>query len=312
MGAYGTNSNTGTAHIYEWISSSWYGKGTLTASDGVISDLFGQSVSIDGDYIAVGAPGHDLTGGGEGATYIFEKPGSGWTDMTETQKITASDSQSGDGFGQSVSVDEEKIIVASPNEDGTGNARGAVYIFDRGASSWSEVTKLTASDAANDDYFGWSASIYGNTAIVGAYTEDNSNGADAGSAYIFEWENQPPSPPNIYGQSSGEAGISYDYTFISTDPDDDDVSYYIKWGDNDITDWTDFQESDTEYLESHIWSEEGTYTIEAKAKDVYGAESSWKTLEIEMPIKYAYSKPFFVFLRNHPNLFPLIRTLLGI
>ena len=312
MGAYGTNSNTGAAHIYEWYSSSWWGPYTLTASDGILYDLFGDSVSIDQDYIAVGAPGHDLGSGSEGATYIFEKPGSGWADMTETQKIIASDNEGGDGFGQSVSVDGEVIIVASPNEDGTGIARGASYIFDRGASSWSEVTKLTASDASNDDYFGWGVSISGNIAIVGAYAEDNTNGNEAGSAYIFEWTNEAPSPPEIDGKTSGEAGTSYEYSFTSTDPDGDEISYYIKWGDNEITDWTDFQASATEYTESHTWDDEGTYTIEAKAKDTYGAESEWSTLKIEMPVIKLYQKPILLFLENHPHLFLIIRYLLDI
>ena len=186
MGAYGTNSNTGAAHIYELVGTSWYGRGALTASDGTISDLFGISVAIDGDYAICGAPGHDLGSGSEGATYLFEKPTTGWTDMTETQKITASDAAGGDGFGRSVSVDGDYAIVTAPDEDGSGTARGAAYIFKRGSSTWSEVAKVIASDGANQDYFGWSASVSGNFAIVGAYAEDNSNGVDAGSVYVFE------------------------------------------------------------------------------------------------------------------------------
>ena len=124
MGAYGTNSNTGAAHIYQWISSSWYGKGKLTASDGVIYDLFGNSVSIDDEYIVIGALGHDLTYGGEGAAYIFEEPTTGWTDMTETQKITASSASGGDGFGFQVSVEGSSAVISAPDDDDSGTGSG--------------------------------------------------------------------------------------------------------------------------------------------------------------------------------------------
>lgn len=312
MGAYGTNSNTGAAHIYQWISSSWYGKGKLTASDGVIYDLFGHSVSIDDEYIIIGAPGHDLTYGGEGATYVFEEPTTGWTDMTETQKITASDASGGDSFGRQVSIDGDSAIVSAPDDDDNGLASGSAYVFKRGTSSWTEQAKLIASDGAASDYFGWDASISGNYALVGAYAEDNGNGVDAGSAYMFEFANQPPSAPQINGPTSGSAGTSYPYTFTSTDPDGDDVSYYIKWGDGATTAWTSYQASGTAYSESHTWSSQGTYTIEAKAKDTDGAESGWGTLQVTIPRNRALNSPFIKFLQQFPNAFPILKYLLGL
>jgi len=312
MGAYGTNGNSGAAHIYELIGSSWYGKGALTASDGITADLFGTSVAIDGDYAVCGAPGHDLTYGSEGAAYIFEKPTSGWVAMTETQKITASDSAGGDEFGWSVSVDGDGIIVSSPDEDGTGAARGAAYIFYRSGSSWTEQQKLTSSDAANSDYFGWGVSISSNTAISGAYAEDNINGADAGSAYIFENTNQPPTAPGINGPTSGNAGTSYDYNFTATDPDGDDVKFYIDWGDGD-TEWTGFSASGTPVVVSHTWDEEDTYTLAAKAQDEYGLESDWATLEVTMPVNQQVINPLLqMILERFPNAFPILRQLLGL
>ena len=309
MGAYGTNSNTGTAHIYELQGSSWYGKGALTASDGMISDLFGISVAFDGDYVICGSPGHDLTYGGEGAAYIFEKPGTGWTTMTETQKITASDNEGGDGFGQSVSIDGDGIFVAAPSEDGSGNARGAAYIFNRASSSWSEVTKLTASDAANDDYFGWGVSISGDSAISGAYANDNTNGVNAGATYIFEYVNQAPSDPIINGPGSGTAGNPYTYSFTSTDPDGDDISYTIKWGDGGTTAWTTYQASGTAYSESHTWTSQGTYTIQAKAKDIDGAESGWSSFTVKMPRNKAIYYPLLIRILDQ---LPILKFVFGL
>ncbi|UCF49471.1 MAG: hypothetical protein JSU91_06915, partial [Thermoplasmatales archaeon] len=283
MGAYGTNNNIGSAHIYELVESSWYGKGALTASDGITADLFGISVAIDEDYVICGSPGHDLTSGGEGAAYIFEKPTSGWVTMTETQKIIASDSSSGDGFGASVYVNGDHIIVSSPDDDDKGTASGSAYVFNRGTSTWSESVKFVASDGATQDYFGWSVSISSVFAIVGAYAEDNTNGADAGSAYLFEWVNQAPSAPVITGPTSGKTGTSYPFTFTSTDPDGDQVSYYVDWGDSTNTGWFGPYASGATQTKSNTWSSQGNFTIQAKAKDVHGAESGWSSHIVNIP-----------------------------
>ncbi len=125
-------------------------------------------------------------------------------------------------------------------------------------------------------------------------------------------ENEPPSAPDISGPPSGKAGNSYTYTFTSTDLDGDNVSYYIKWDDGTITDWTTFQASGPPgYSDSHVWDKKGTYTIEAKAKDIYGAESNWATLDITMPrSKILYNSLILKFLERFANAFPILRYIL--
>ena len=110
----------------------------------------------------------------------------------------------------------------------------------------------------------------------------------------FEKENsQPPNAPIIDGPTSGKAGTTYSYTFVSEDPDGDDVKYFIDWGD-DNTEWTDYYNSGEEVTVSHTWSKEGTYEIKAKAKDIYGAESDWGTLPVTMPVnKQGISQSLF-------------------
>jgi hypothetical protein len=122
-------------------------------------------------------------------------------------------------------------------------------------------------------------------------------------------ENQLPNAPIIDGPPSGTAGNPYTYTFTSTDPDGDDVSYYIKWGDGEITDWTAYQASGPPgYSESHTWSERDEYTIGAKAKDTYGAESDWAELKVTMPRNRATSNVlFYRFLEQ----FPILQKILG-
>jgi len=124
-------------------------------------------------------------------------------------------------------------------------------------------------------------------------------------------ENEPPNAPTIEGETSGKPGTSYPYTFTSTDPDGDQVSYYIKWDDGSITDWTAFQASGPPgYSESHTWDDQGTYNITAKAKDTYGVESDWATLEVTMPRNRAVNTPFLKFLQNHLHMFPILRLLI--
>jgi len=109
----------------------------------------------------------------------------------------------------------------------------------------------------------------------------------------------PPSAPTINGPTSGNAGTSYPYTFTSIDPDGDKISYYIKWGDGTETDWTAFRPSGSSYPESHTWNAQGTYTIEAKARDIYGVEGPWSQLVVTMPRNVAMKTLFLNFLQQH-------------
>jgi agmatine/peptidylarginine deiminase len=123
-------------------------------------------------------------------------------------------------------------------------------------------------------------------------------------------DNDPPNAPEILGETNGKPGKTYSYDFKSTDPNGDQVSYYINWGDGDTTDWTSFQDSGTSYLEDHVWANVGKYTIEAKAKDTYGAESDWESLEVDIKKGKAINKPFLKLLQSHSNLFQILRQIL--
>jgi hypothetical protein len=123
-------------------------------------------------------------------------------------------------------------------------------------------------------------------------------------------QNDPPSPPIITGQLSGKTGISYPYTFTSTDPENEDVSYFINWGDGNITNWTAYQTPGPPgYIESHSWDIEGTYVIQAKAKNSKGIESEWSLFPVIMPRDKSIFTLFLNWLQSHPNIFPLLQPL---
>jgi hypothetical protein len=173
--------NSGEAYIFERVAGTWSEKAKLTASDGTDDVRFGRSVSVSGDTAIVGAYFDDAKGERSGAAYIFERVAGAWL---ETQKLTASDGTDGDRFGFSVSVSGDTALVGAHENDGGGRNAGAAYVFERVAGEWSEQMKVTASDHASDDYFGFSVAVSGGTALVGAYGDDDQGGR-SGSAYAY-------------------------------------------------------------------------------------------------------------------------------
>ncbi len=126
--------------------------------------------------------------------------------------------------------------------------------------------------------------------------------------------NNPPNTPSIDGEINGEVGSEYDYTFVTTDPDGNDVYYWIEWDDDSSDGWIGPYNSNEEITVSHTWSEQGTYIIKVRAKDMYGALSEWETLEVTMPRNRAINGPFLNYLQNfltgHPSLFPILQRLI--
>ena len=100
-------------------------------------------------------------------------------------KLTASDAAADDIFGFVVSISGDYALVGAPNDDDGGSNSGAAYIYHRGGTSWNEVAKLTADDAALNDNFGSTVSISGDYALIGA-NENDDHGSNSGSAYVFQ------------------------------------------------------------------------------------------------------------------------------
>jgi len=187
VGAHGNDDNSersGSAYIYRWDGSQWQEESKLLASDRASWDLFGVSVSIDGNVALVGAYLDDDNGYQSGAAYVYRWDGSQWQ---EESKLTASDGSSGDFFGRSVSISGNVALVGAYVDDDNGSTSGSAYIYRWDGSQWQEESKLLASDGAQDDHFGESVSIDGNVALVAAAGDDD-NGSGSGSAYIYRWD----------------------------------------------------------------------------------------------------------------------------
>jgi len=98
-------------------------------------------------------------------------------------KLTADEADSMDVFGSSVAISGNTAIVGAPGDDHAGSYSGSAYLFD--VTTGNQLWKLTADDADTSDWFGSSVAISGNTAIVGAFS-DNDAGFRSGSAYLFD------------------------------------------------------------------------------------------------------------------------------
>ena len=140
----------------------------------------------------------------------------------------------------------------------------------------------------------------------------DSRGADLDIYFAPMDIGDAPGAPVISGPPNGNVGTSLEFTFNAVDPDSDDVRYHIEWDDT-TSDTTDFGASGADIPFRHTWTEEGTYTITAKAEDIYGKIGPEGTFSVTIPRdKTTYTSLFFRFLENHPNMFPILQYILGL
>ncbi|MCA8960715.1 MAG: hypothetical protein KDC38_09390, partial [Planctomycetes bacterium] len=173
----------GAVFVYRDIGGVWTLEDTLTPPVPDFDDWFGLCVALDGDTLVTGARFDDDSGLDAGAAYVFCRTGTAWSLQ---QKLVASDGADRDWFGFSVAADGDTLLVGAPRVDGGAEQDlGAVYVFDRSGTVWTEQQKLYAAGAFRDDWFGYSLAIEGDRAAIGS-PFDNELMNDVGSVYVFE------------------------------------------------------------------------------------------------------------------------------
>ncbi|VVB62363.1 FG-GAP repeat protein [uncultured archaeon] len=410
ISAHGDDDNgaqSGSAYVFTRIGTTWKQQAKLLASDGAAEDYFSWSVSLSGDTALIGADGDDDNGNESGSAYVFTRTGTNWTQQA---KLLAADSAVYDSFGWSVSLSSDTALIGAPFDDDKGDQSGSAYVFTRIGTTWTQQAKLLTSDGTAADRFGWRLSLSSDTALFGVRW-DGDNGGNSGSAYvfikeskneppvigipmpvngstnnphsftwkipihdpegdIFSWTiqcsngkvnngtgsingtislslpgleysttykiwvnatdpkgsglytrnwytfatqaNQPPDLPIITGPTKGKVRSITSYNFTAIDPDSDGVYYFIDWGDTTNSGWIGPYLSGEKITESHTWSKKATYTLKAKAKDIYGNESDWVQLEVTMPKGGVYIPSLFLelikrFMERFPLTFPILR-----
>ena len=186
---------SGAVYVFTRSGSSWSQQAYLKASNAEAGDQFGWSVALDGDTLAVGAAGEsggatgvngdplDNSAPGSGAVYIFARSGSSWSQQAY---LKASNAEADDTFGGAVALEGHTLVVGAHEEDGSAagvggdpldnaaSESGAVYVFTRSGTDWSQSACLKASNAEAGDQFGWSVALDGDTLAVGAFGEASS------------------------------------------------------------------------------------------------------------------------------------------
>jgi hypothetical protein len=166
-------SQTGEAFVFRRTGQSWVEEARLVASDAADDDRFGASVAIDGDVIAIGAPG---AGGNSGAAYLYRKVGTTWTESRVAP--TGSD----DLFGTSVAVAGDIAVIGAPGENAEA---GAAYVFEWTGAAWTQRVRLTAPAPQASARFGTSVAAHADWVIVGAPYEAAGPLAEAGAVHAF-------------------------------------------------------------------------------------------------------------------------------
>ena len=122
-----------------------------------------------------------------------------------------------------------------------------------------------------------------------------------------EESNLPPGRPTIF-EVKYYPSKRWSFKFITQDPNGDDVCFYIDWGDGQKEEWIGPYDSGEEIIIKHPFLSKGEYTITAKTKDIYDAESDWGTLKVTMPKNKAINSLFLQFLEKLMERFPLLET----
>jgi hypothetical protein len=183
----------------------------MTASDGSANDAFGWAVAISDDTFAASAPyADDGISTDSGAVYVFVRSGAVWIQQT---KLTPADPENNLYFGRSIALAGDRLIVGAP---GDGTVQDRVYVFQRSGTIWTQTARLSASDGAPPDNFGWSVSMSGQHVLVGAPGNINAT-AIQGAAYLFGWNGTAWSQVNKWTAPGTDAAEAFGH---SVDLDD--------------------------------------------------------------------------------------------
>jgi len=224
----------GAAYVFVRSGATWRQQAYLKPSN-TRGFAFFSTVAVSGSTVVVGAGGETSTARGvngdqtdngaqnAGAVYVFVRDGTNWSQQAY---LKASNSEAGDGFGGSVAISGDTLVVGAVGEssnattvngnqsDNSAPKSGAAYVFVRKGTNWNQQAYLKAPNAEAGDYFGISVSVSGDRAVVGAYGESsigagnpNDNSASrSGAAYVFARDSTNWSPQIYLKANNAGAG----------------------------------------------------------------------------------------------------------
>ena len=205
-----------------------------------------------------------------------------------------------------VSASELDVTITHPTFDPNTHY---IYKVDIDINGELYLSELYTSQPTSDP-FTYTYTVVANAGDEISVTAFCSLFGDLTKSLIVPNENAPDAP-KITGPSSGKTGETYTYTFVTTDPNGDDVYYYIEWGDGSNTGWIGPFASGEEITQDHSWSSRGSYTITAKAKDTDDNEGLPGNLIINMPRgRYTFSNIFLRYIELFLSRFPFLYSII--
>ena len=174
--------DTGAAFVFTRDGDRWVQAAKLLADDRDVVDLFGRRLDISGTTIIVGAHQNRDFGNNSGSAYIFDLVGGEWV---QTAKLVPDDSLFGDQFGFHVAIDGDTAVIGANFADDRGRESGAIYVYERLAGVWTQITRLAPDDGQASDQFGWWVDVSGDTIVAGAPFHEGTTSQNGGAAYVF-------------------------------------------------------------------------------------------------------------------------------
>ena len=170
--------------VYVFIKngSTWEQQAKLVASDPTDSSEFGYAVALSSDTLVVGAHLDSAAGANAGAVYVFTRSGAVWSQQA---KLTPTDAGADKQFGAAVTIEGDTVAVGAIGDSEAVFNAGAVYIFTRSGTAWSQQAKLFSIDPRSGNLFGFSVALDGGTLAVGSPFDEDFGVTDAGTVYVF-------------------------------------------------------------------------------------------------------------------------------
>ena len=227
------SSGAGAAYIFERGGTQWEKKQFLVASTRSLNADFASANAIDGDTLAISAPGEVLwpkTSGRAGAAYVFVRQGAKWK---EEQRIVPSDLKENDWFGEDLDLDGDTLVVGAWGQDERGGESGAAYVFNRTGTKWAQAQKILPADLKKDSCLGSGVAIEGDIMALGA-PGDGDQGEVAGAVYIYQRNGMVWKQKHKVHAPGGRAGdffggvVAMDYPIVAVRATNIEAIYIIE------------------------------------------------------------------------------------
>jgi hypothetical protein len=269
-------SQAGAAYLFQRMEEgTWTQVARLVADEGTVDAWFGTAVALEGDFALIGASGDVENGFHAGAAYVFQRQAGGtWTQQA---KLMDGDGAAGDYFGEVVALSGDTALIGASGDDVVvcpserSCYSGSAYLFQRQVDgTWTQTTRLAASDGAAGDWFGSQVALSGASALVGARGDDDactsSAYCDSGSAYLFESGAPANGVPrsDAGGPYAGDEGAPISLAGArATDPENESLAFAWRVSDPGICAFDDASALHS----SLICGDDGTFSVTLEVSD---------------------------------------------